>query len=167
MRCAFDRVVLVDVLHDLVDLLLLVSQALEGGGNGLIDDLQHAAPDQLLVLDQGDVGLDPRGVAIHHESDRARRSEHGNLRVAVAELLSLGVGLVPHARGRISQIGGERAGVDSIRGAPMLVDHAQERLFVQSVAGERAELLGDARRLRVRLAGENGCHRGGVVAPLV
>ena len=49
----------------------------------------------------------------------------------------------------------------------MLVDHAEERLFVDGVAGERAELLGDARRLRVRLAGEDRGDRGGVVASFV
>ncbi len=50
----------------------------------LVDDLQHAAAGQLLVLHQGDVGLDARRVAIHQEADRAGGRQHRGLGVAEA-----------------------------------------------------------------------------------
>ena len=142
----------------------VVAEALEGRGDGLIDDLQHAAADELLVLDQRDVGLDAGGVAIHHEGDGAGGREDGDLGVAVAVLLAEGVGLVPHLGGGVGQIGRQRAGVDAVGGAAVLVDHAQEGLAVDGVAFERTDLRGDARGLRVRLAGEDRGDGGGVVA---
>ena len=50
----------------------------------------------------------------------------------------------------------------------MLAHHAQERLAVLLVAGERAAVVArDARRLRVGLAGHQRRDRAGVVAALV
>jgi hypothetical protein len=42
MRRAFDRLVLLDVLHDVLDLLHIVAEALSARGTGVIDDLQAA-----------------------------------------------------------------------------------------------------------------------------
>ncbi len=53
-------------------------------GTVLVDDLEVAAARQLLELHQGEVGLDAGGVAIHHQADRAGRSDHRDLGVAVA-----------------------------------------------------------------------------------
>ncbi len=52
--------------------------------HGVVDDLDHAAADQLLVLHQRQIRLDAGGVAIHHEADGAGGREHGGLRVAEA-----------------------------------------------------------------------------------
>ena len=135
------------MLDNLFDLLGVVAEALEGGRYGVVDDLQHAAADKLLVLDESDVGLDAGGVAIHHEGDRAGRREDGDLRVAIAVLLAEGVGLVPDLAGGVGEIGRQRADVEAVGAAAMLVDDAQERLFIDGVAGERSELFGDARGL--------------------
>src|SRR3990172_1666875 len=62
---------------------LVVSESAQGAGGRVVDDLHQAAADQGLVLDQGDVRLDPRGVAVHHEPDGARRREHSRLGVAI------------------------------------------------------------------------------------
>ena len=167
MRRAFDRVVLVDVLDDLVDLFLIVAEAFEGDRDGLVDDLQHPAADEFLVLDERDVRLDAGRVAIHHEGDRAGRREHGNLRVAIAKLLAERVCLVPNLRRRIGEIRRQRARVDAISRSTMLVDDSQERLFIETVAGERTKLVGDSCGLRVRLAGENRRHRCRVIATFV
>ena len=50
MRRAFDGSGGVDVADDGVGLLVGVSELEEGGGDGLVDDLDHAAADQLFVL---------------------------------------------------------------------------------------------------------------------
>ena len=59
-------------------------------GDGVVDDLDHAAADELLVLDEGEVGLDAGGVAVHHEADGAGGGEDGDLGVAVAVLARRG-----------------------------------------------------------------------------
>ena len=85
---AFDRLALVEVGEDLVDLVRRVAELAERGRDGLVDDLEEALADELLVLDEGDVRLDAGGIAIHHEGDGAGGGEHGDLRVAVAVLLA-------------------------------------------------------------------------------
>ncbi len=84
--CAEDGLVLVDVGDDLVDLGLGVFEVAQRTGHRLVDDRHRAAAHQLLELHQPEVGLDAGGVAIHHEADRARGSEHRGLRVAHAEV---------------------------------------------------------------------------------
>ena len=95
VRRAFDGAGRVDVADDGVGLLVGVAELEERGGHGVVDDLDHAAADQLLVLHQREVGLDAGGVAIHHEADGAGGSEHGDLAVAVAVLFAVGEGFVP------------------------------------------------------------------------
>ena len=65
-----DRLVLVDVVEDLADLLRAIAELAEGRRDRLVDDLEEALADELLVLDEGDVGLDAGGIAIHEEADR-------------------------------------------------------------------------------------------------
>src|SRR3712207_7036125 len=65
----------------------------QGVRDGLVDDLEVAAADEALVLDERDVRLNARRVAVHHEGDRARRrqdrkstrlnSSHANISYAV------------------------------------------------------------------------------------
>ena len=83
---ALDRLALVDVLDDLLDLRGGVAKLLQRRRHRLVDDLEEALADQLLVLDQRDVRLDAGRVAIHHESDRAGRRKHGHLGIPVPEL---------------------------------------------------------------------------------
>ena len=86
LRCGAPSIVsfLVDVVDDGQDLGLVVTERLEGESDRAIDDLEHPAAGELLVLDEGDVGLDARRVAIHQEADRAGRGEDGGLGVAEA-----------------------------------------------------------------------------------
>jgi hypothetical protein len=79
-----DRVVLVDVRDDLLDLLGRVAQGAQRERHGLVDDGHRPAADELLVLHEREVGLHAGRVAIHQERDRPRGGEHGGLRVAVA-----------------------------------------------------------------------------------
>jgi hypothetical protein len=86
VRGALDRLALGQVLEDLLDLSWRVAELLERGRNGLIDDLEEALADELLVLDERDVRLHAGRVAIHHERDRPGRREDGDLGVPVAVL---------------------------------------------------------------------------------
>ncbi len=99
VRGAFDRLVLGQVVEDLAGLVGGVAELLERGRDGLVDDLEEALADQLLVLDERDVRLDAGRIAIHHEGDGAGGREHGDLRVAVAVLLAELERLVVDGRG--------------------------------------------------------------------
>jgi hypothetical protein len=87
--------VLGDVLDDRLDRLLGVAEVLQRPRHRLVDDLHRAAADQLLELDQREVGLDAGGVAVHHEADGAGRREQRRLGVAEAVLLAELDDLVP------------------------------------------------------------------------
>ena len=145
-----------------------VAELLQRHRHRLVDDLHHPAADQLLVLDQRDVGLDAGGVAVHHEADGAGRRQHGGLGVAVAEVLAELDRLVPRLPGAVVEVGRHVLGGDVLDRVAVLAHHPQERLAVDGVAGERpAVIAGDPRRLRVGLAGHHRGDRAGVVAAAV
>ena len=79
-----DVPVLCDVLDDRLDRLLRVAQLSQRARDRLVDDLHRPAADELLELDEREVRLDARRVAVHHETDRAGRGEHAGLGVAPA-----------------------------------------------------------------------------------
>src|SRR5262249_28839337 len=73
---------------DVLDFVWRIAEAGQCRRNRGVDDLEIAAAGQLLELDQGEVRLNPGGVAIHNEADGARWGDHRDLGVAVAELLA-------------------------------------------------------------------------------
>ena len=163
-RGSFDRLALVDVGDDLLDLGRRVAELPQGGGHGVVDDLEVALADELLVLDERDVRLDAGRVAVHHEGDRAGRREERRLRVAVAVPLAELVGSRPTApaRWRGAARGPPSAGIFRGRVA-MLADHAHERLAVLLELDERAAVVaGDDGALAVRLRGHDRGDSGGV-----
>src|SRR5438477_11080541 len=85
-RGRFDRVAGVNIVEDTENLRLVVAQSPQGHGHGAVDDLEHPTPGERLVLDQRDIRLNARGVAVHHEGDGTSWREHGDLAVAVAVL---------------------------------------------------------------------------------
>ena len=103
VRRALDGLVLGQVGEDLVDLFGAIAELAQRGRDGLVDDLEEALADQLLVLDERDVGLDPGRIAIHHEGDRAGRGEDGDLGVPVAVLGAERERLVEDGRGGLEQ----------------------------------------------------------------
>ena len=94
-RRADDRAVLGDVGLDLLDLRRLVAERAQRHRHRAVGDHHRAAADQLLVLDEREVGLDAGRVAVHQERDRPRGREHRRLRVAVAVELAERDRLVP------------------------------------------------------------------------
>ena len=151
LRGALDGLALVDVGEDVLDLLRAVAELAQGGRDGLVDDLEEALADELLVLDEGDVGLDAGGIAIHHERDRAGGREHGHLGVAVAVGLAELERLVPGLLDRVEHLGRRAPVGDVVRGVAVLADDPQERLLVLRVLDERAAVVaGDDRALACR-----------------
>ena len=136
-RGAFDRVLLVDVLDDRFDLRLAVAQGPQGQRHRLVDDLQHPAAGKLLVLDQGDVRLDARRVAIHHEADGAGGRQHRRLGVAEAEAAAADEHFVPEVPGGVLEILG--AILDVLDLLPVHFHDVQHRLAVLFVAVERPD----------------------------
>ncbi len=66
--CAFDGSGRVDVRNDGIGLLVRVTQLEQRTGHSVVDDLNHPAANQFLVLDQRQVRLNPRRVTVHHEA---------------------------------------------------------------------------------------------------
>src|SRR3954471_1268353 len=93
---AFDGACSVDIADDRVRLLAGVAELEKCSGDGIVDDLDHAATHQLFVFDESQIGLDAGGIAVHHEPDGSRRRKHRDLRVAVAVLLAMGERVVPN-----------------------------------------------------------------------
>ena len=153
--------------HDLVDLVRWIAQRAQGLGNALVDDLEVAAPRQLLELDEGEVGLDARGVAVHDEPDGARGRQYRHLGVAIAVLLPELEGAVPGRPRGLEKCLRAVLGVDAERGdgqpfvvagggivgrPPVVADDPQHGQPVLLEAGEGPEVLGHPGRGRVGLA---------------
>ncbi len=148
-RRPFDCVVLVDIGQDSFDRRLVVAERPQGERHGLVDDLQHSAAGELLVLHQRDVGLDSRRVAVHQEADRAGRGEHGRLRVSVAVLAATREHVVPDLPGRVAEILRARR-VDAVDGGAMHLHDVEHRLAIHGEALEGTDGRGEfgARAIR-------------------
>ena len=133
-----DRLLLVDVLEDRGDLLSVVAELDERLWDRLVDDLEEAFTDELLVLDQGDVWLDAGRVAVHHERDRSGWRQDRHLCVAEAVLRAEVECSIPGIGCRLGQVLRQRCRWDLVRGVTVLADHAKERLLVLLVLKERS-----------------------------
>ena len=142
-----DGVLNLDVLLDGGDGAGRVTEALEGLRHGAVDDLEHAAARQKLVLHEGDIGFHAGGVAIHEEGDGSGGGEHSDLRIAVAHVTAPGDGAVPGAAGLVLQVGEFAAGLDAFHGVAVLLNHLEGAGHV--VLGLR---LGDASARGVMVA---------------
>ena len=71
LRSTLDGSSGVDVRNDRIRLLVGVTKLKESRRDGVVDDLNHPAANQFLVLHQREIGLDAGSVAIHHESNRS------------------------------------------------------------------------------------------------
>ena len=162
---ALDRVLLVDVGHDRFDLLGRVAQRPQRQRHRLVDDLQHAAAGQLLVLHQGDVRLDARRVAIHHEADRARGGQHGGLGVAEPVPPAAEQNVVPQFAGGLLEVLG--GGLDLVGLLPVHLHHLQHGVAVFLEGVERPDGLGQLAAGAARRAVQQGRDRPAKPARLV
>ena len=119
MRRSEDRMVGVDVTADVGDLTLVVPQAPQCALDGLVHDRHRSAADELLGLDQPEVGLDARRVGVHHERDGPGRGEHARLSVAYATLGRQVRHGVPHRDGIGGEVALHRVDPQIVRRLPM------------------------------------------------
>ena len=154
-----------------VDPGLCVTEGGERPGHHPVDDLETAPTGQLLELDQGEVGLDAGGVAVHHKPDGARGRDDADLGVAEAVFQAQLQGLVPGPAGRVHQgligtgVPVERhrhngqalvTGLVAINRPAVVVDNPEHGLPVFLVTREGAHLAGQFGRGGVGGAGHEG-----------
>src|SRR5262249_54952554 len=166
VRRAVDFAVLVDVADDFAGLFGRVAELHQRLRHGVVDDLDDAAADELLVLHQREVWLDARSIAIHHKADGAGGGKHGDLGVLEAELFAVIEGGIPRALCAHEQIGLYVFRLDAAHGVAVHADDVEHGLAIYGVAGERSHLLGVPRGLRVGLAAHQRGDAGGKVATL-
>ena len=164
VRRAEDRHVLVDVGDDVLGLLDPVAQLGQRPWNRLVDDRHRAAADQLLGLDQTEVGLDARRVAVHQQADGPRRRQHRRLRVAHAVRLGQVDRPVPGLLGRREQLGRHDVLVDAGRLGLVHAQDVEHRLGVLVEAGEGAHAGRGAGRRGVGVPRQQ-CRDGGRPGP--
>src|SRR6202012_5373185 len=92
------------IFDDGIYLLVGVTEVFQRGRHGLIDDLEIAAAGQFLELDEGKVGLNAGGIAIHDQADRTCRSDNGSLCIAVAVFLAQLYGFIPGLGSSLQEI---------------------------------------------------------------
>src|SRR5262245_57769115 len=81
-RCSLQSLLSNTIVHDVLNLRFGIPQCSEGGWYALIDDLKIASTGQFLEFDKCKIRFNTCRIAIHHESDRACRSDHCDLRIA-------------------------------------------------------------------------------------
>ena len=148
------------IVHDVLNLRLGISQGVECRWHTLIDDLEIASAGQFFEFDQRKIRFDACGIAIHHKSDRARRSNHRDLRIAVPVGRPQLKRTVPCTTRRHKQRGRAMLRLDSywchrqtfiffrssiVRGSPMITDDTQHGLAVFGIARERRQFCGHFR----------------------
>src|ERR1700692_2669628 len=94
-RRAFHLAVAIDVGNDLRSFFGRIAQLHQRCGNRVVNNLDDAAPNELLVFYEREIGLDAGRVAIHHEADGAGGSEYGDLRILEAEFFAESESVVP------------------------------------------------------------------------
>ena len=144
VRRADDRLLGVDVGDDVGDLGVVVAEVAKRPRHGLVDDRHRPAADELLRLDEAEVGLDPGRVAVEHERNRAGRRQDRCLRVAHAVLLAVADRRLPRLLGGADDVG--RHGVDALDALGGIAVHAQDAEHVLLVGGEPGERAHPRRR---------------------
>jgi len=135
-----------------LNLAALVAQPAERTLDRHVDDLEHAAANELLVLDQRDVGSMPvvsQSImnAIVPVGARTVACELRNP-LALAERERI----VPHPSCLAQEIERHERRLDLVSGGAMLGDHPLHRLGIGGIPGEGPHLAGDPCRLEIGLA---------------
>ena len=128
MRGPDDRRRVVDVRDDVLDLLGGVTELHECPRDRLVHDRHRSATDELLGLDQSEIGFDAGGVAVHEQTDRPGRGEHARLRVANSVTLPELDCFVPCGLRGGEQFGRDRLLVDVCCLGSVHLEHPEHRL---------------------------------------
>ena len=138
VRSALDRVVLVDKFDNPADVILRVPQAIQRLRDRLVDDLEHPTAREVFVLDQRDVRLDARRVAVHHKPNRPGRRENRHLGIAIPMGRSCLQRLVPAMAGGVEKLRRAELRVDGLDGVAVHFDDVEHVVAVAIKLRERA-----------------------------
>ena len=108
MRCSLDRIMFIDVSRHFLDLGLIIAQYLQSQRHRVVDNFQHPAAGQLLVLNQRNIRFDTRGITVHHKTDRTGGCQYRRLSIPIAITLTGFQHLVPEFTSRRFQVLGTR-----------------------------------------------------------
>ena len=114
MRRPFNSSSSVNVTDDRISLLMRVSQLEQSRRHSIVNNLNHPPTNELLVLNQSQIRLNPRRVAVHHEAYGACGGQDCDLGIAVAVFFAVGQGFVPALFAGFEERRGDVAFIDSI-----------------------------------------------------
>src|SRR5439155_24795875 len=126
----FDGVELLDVSNELLAFLRGVAEPARTFRHSAIDDFQKTAAGQQLVFDEGNVRFDAGRVAVHQKRDRAGGRQDGNLRIAVAGLLTALQRRIPAAARLLFQIVTLLAGLNLFDGVAVQLNYSEHGIDV-------------------------------------
>ena len=168
--------------HHLVDLGRAITQLGQRHRHQVVDDFEIAAARQFLEFNNGEIGFDPGGIAIHHQTDGPGRRDYRRLGVAIAVFFAQSQSLVPgrprrRHQGLVGAVGAvqrhRRHGQALIPGGlaqrrpAMIADHPKHVVAVFREAREGAKFAGHFRRGGVGHAGHQSGNRPAKLAPLL
>ena len=178
----FQRAAAHRIINDLDNLIGSIAEGFQSRWHGAVDDFEVSAACELFELHEGEVWLDPGGIAVHDQTDGAGRRNHRGLGVAIAVLLAefnrcipcffsgfdqtlIGAVRVIERYGRGAQFfipGGE-----TFRRAAVVAHNTQHFIGVFFVACERTQLARHFSRGRIGDAGQNSRERAAERTALV
>ena len=138
MRRALDGVFFADELLDIDDLLRRVAERPQTERHGAVQDLEHAATGQLLVLDERDVRFNTGGIAVHHEADCPRRCQDGRLCISETVAGPKLKNTVPNIPGRVLQMG-RPTWVDLLDSVSVHLHDSHHRLGIVWILSKRPD----------------------------
>ncbi len=144
------------VINDVANLVFRVIEVAQGHRDGLVDDFEVASSGEFLEFDQRKIRLNAGGVAIHNQTNGARRGQNRGLCVAIPVGFAEAQGIIPGVAGCFEQVVRAMLGIDAHR--------ADAELFVlRSVVSRVAVVPHDALHVLCVLGipgegAENGGH---------
>ncbi len=155
-RCPDDRLVLVDVGDDGVDLGGLITEFAQRSGHRLIDDGHGPAADQFLGLDESQVRFNPGGITIHEQANSPRGGQNAGLRIANPILVPDLDGAVPGLLGGAQKLGRDQLLVNIVDMIAVHPQHLEHGFTVVRIARERTHAGRGSRRRGIGMAGQQG-----------
>ena len=134
-----------------------VSEHAECSGYGLVNDFEVSAAFQFFEFDEGEVGFDAGGVAVHEESDGSGGCDASGLCVAESVFFAEFEDFVPEFAGGVDEVFGEVLVVEddgwsvyvfdvlgfTVHACAVVLDYAEHAIFVSVVGGEGSEGFGE------------------------
>ena len=166
-RCAFDGLSLIEIGQDLLNFVFTVTELAKRHAHRLIRNFEKPTTYEFLVLDESNIGLHPRGVAIHHKGDGPGRSQHRDLGVLEPVFAAFFHCRIPNFTRSTEQLRADTVVIHLVRSVPVHTDHFQEWLPIHSEFLKRTHGMCNFRAHQVGLAAHQRCDRSRKIPALV